>query len=73
MSQKLQITFSEEATRKYLERAGRKTHAEVDEDCEPSGCTVSVEIGSSIFGSSAYAAESGEFLEFGEVEVDLVD
>lgn len=44
MKKQLVIKLSEEATQKYLERARKKTTAEVEEACVPSGFTLMVEI-----------------------------
>lgn len=68
MKQKLIITLDEEATEKYLEIARRKTTAEVDEDCVPSGVDISISIGPVPFGSSAYMGSE----EIGEVTTELV-
>jgi hypothetical protein len=73
MPQKLIIELTEEATQKYLAFASAKTEAEVNADCEPSGCTISVDIGPEPFGSSAYANSGSEHIEFGEAKVKLVE
>jgi len=42
--QKLSIEFSEEATKRYLEIARKKTELEVAADCLPSGVTITIEV-----------------------------
>lgn len=69
MSQKLQITLDEEATKQYLEWASRRSQAEGEADIEPSGRTIMVEIGSWM-GSSVY--DGGGQIEFGDADVELV-
>ena len=71
MPQKLIIELTEEATEKYLAYAQGRTEAEVNEGCEPSGSTISVQIDS--YGSIVYAEKNGRLIEFGEAEVDLVE
>ena len=71
MSKKLQITLSEEATKKYLEWASVTNKAHWDEDIEPCGCTLIIEIGGP-YGSSAYGNTSNGPLEFGDADVDLI-
>ena len=71
MAQRLVITLSEEATAKWLELAGARTKAEVDEDCEPSGSSLLVDI-HPLYSDCSYYRE-GEKTELGEVKVDLVD
>lgn len=68
MNKKLQITLSEEATKKYLEWASARVNAEFDEDIEPSSCIINVEI-SSLWGSTAYGQSAKEPIEFGDVEI----
>ena len=71
MGKKLQITFSEEATEKYLEWASANVTAHLEEDCEPCGCSITVEVGGP-YGSSAYGNKGGGCLEFGDVDVDVI-
>ena len=71
--QKLVIQLSEKATAKYLAYASAKTETEVNADCEPSGCTISIAIAPVPYGSDASAVLGGEYIEFGEVEIELVD
>jgi len=68
MSEKknLSIEFSEEVTQKYLEITGKKTEAEVNADCMPSGVTISIDVGGP-FGSVAFV----DGKEIGEVELSL--
>ena len=69
MSKKLQITLSEEATKKYLEWAVKRSQGEGEADMEPCGRTIVVEI-SSLLGSSVY--DGGGQIEFGDADVDLI-
>jgi hypothetical protein len=71
MPQKLIIELTEEATVKYLTYARERTEAEVNEDCEPSGSTIRVDLHP--FESTVYAEQNGRFIEFGEAKVDLVE
>ena len=71
MSKKLQITLDEEATKNYLEWASALVTAHLEADCEPCGCSITIDIGGP-YGSSVSSAGAGERLEFGEVEVDFV-
>lgn len=72
MSQRLQITLSAEATARYLSIAGARTSAEVNADCEPSGTSVTVDIGA--FYSSVMVEQSPTiWVDLGEADVDLVD
>lgn len=71
MSERLQITLDEEATKKYLDWAGAQTEAEVNEDIEPSGVTISIRIAAP-WGADAFSYQNGEKLIFGEVDVELV-
>jgi hypothetical protein len=73
MSQKLIIELSQEATVKYLAYAREITEAEVNNDCEPSGCTIRVDIALGPFDSCVYAQQTGEFIEFGEAKINLID
>jgi len=73
MSQKLHITLDENATARYLEWMSKKTKAEVDEDCEPSGVTISINIGPAHYGSDAYTYVSEELIDFGDATVDLIE
>jgi hypothetical protein len=71
MSKKLQITLDEKATQKYLEWASAKLTAEVDGDCEPCGCSITIDIGGP-YGSSVFGHTGDGRLDLGEAEVDLV-
>lgn len=44
MSQKLVITLDEATTIKYLELAQKRTKAELNADCEPSGSSLRIDI-----------------------------
>lgn len=71
--QKLVIQLSEEATAKYLAYASAITEAEVNADCEPSGCNIGIAIGPVHYGCNAYVVTGGEHIEFGAADVKLVD
>ena len=71
MSKKLQITLDEEATKKYLEWVTALNQAHADEDLEWCGCNIRIELGGP-YGSSAYSLGE-KSLEFGDVDVDLVE
>ena len=71
-NEKLVIELSVEATEKYLAWAGGIVEGEVNADCEPSGVTISIDVAPSVFESIAYSQTSTSFVEFGEVNVDLV-
>jgi hypothetical protein len=73
MPQKLIIELSQEATVKYLAYARGKTEAEVNEDCEPSGCTISVDIAPGPFDSCVYAKQNGRLIELGEAKIKLIE
>jgi hypothetical protein len=66
MSEKLIIILNEETTRKYLERASRKTNAEVDDACVPSGCTLTIEIAPPFINTVYFGGD-----EIGEAYVEL--
>jgi hypothetical protein len=70
MSKRLQITFDEEATKKYLEWASKRSQAEGEADMEPCGRTIVIEIGPGWMGSTAY--DGGGQFEFGDAEVELI-
>jgi hypothetical protein len=73
MPQKLVIELTGEATQKYLAYASARTEAEVNADCEPSGCSISVEIGPEPDESRAYFNSGSEYIEFGDAKVTLVE
>jgi hypothetical protein len=73
MSQKLIIELSQEATEKYLACARGRAEAEVNNDCEPSGYTIRVDIAPGPFDSCVYAEQNGEFIEFGEAKINLIE
>ncbi|WP_139800794.1 hypothetical protein [Geothermobacter hydrogeniphilus] len=52
MGKKLVIILDEETTSKYLRLAGEKTEAEVTEDCEPSGSSLTIHISPTPYDSS---------------------
>jgi hypothetical protein len=68
MKQKLIITLNEQTTARYLQIASRRTAAEVEADCEPSGIHLTIEI-SPLFESAVYVNRE----EIGEADVELKD
>ncbi|WP_200373670.1 hypothetical protein [Thiocystis violacea] len=70
MSEKLVITLDEDITKKYLAEAAKKTQAEINADCLPSGASLRIDI-CSPFGNLLYLNVNGEWEEIGEVVVDL--
>ena len=71
MPKKLQITLTEEATKKYLDWASGVATAHLEEDCEPCGVSITIEIGNAMFGSTAYANVGGRLEELGDADVDI--
>ncbi|MGM0767730.1 MAG: hypothetical protein ACQEV6_06880 [Pseudomonadota bacterium] len=69
---RLTITLDEEATARYRELASRQTQRELDEDCEPSGPTLVVNI-SPVFGSSVYLVEGNDQIDLGDASVTLTE
>ena len=70
MGKKLVITLDELSTRKYLELAAKKTEAEVNEDCEPSGITLIIDIApTKVYDSSVSIGNN----EIGIVSVNFLD
>lgn len=68
---RLSIILDEAATARYLELASRRTEGEVNEDCEPSGPTVFVNI-SPMFESEAYMVDGNASIELGAASVTLL-
>lgn len=68
---RMQITLDAEQTARLLEWAGKGTHMEVDADCEPSGYTLEIAIGS--FPTHAEAQGIAGRIELGDVGVKLLD
>ena len=71
MPKKLQIILTEEATKKYLDWASANVTAHLEEDMEPCGCSITIEIGNAMFGSTAYANVGGGLEELGDADVDF--
>lgn len=70
MSKKLVLTLNEATTRKYLELARKQTEDLVDEGCEPSGVTLTIQVAASQF------CETMVFFgkhEIGEASLNWVD
>ncbi|WP_417689348.1 hypothetical protein [Pseudidiomarina sp.] len=72
MSQRLQITLSEEATARYLELASAKTEAEVDADVEPSGASIQVDIWH-LMNEVMMEQGSGNWVSIGEADVEVLE
>jgi len=70
MGKKLVITLDEPATSKYLELVAKQTEAELNEDCEPSGATLIIDIEPSIVYDSSVSFGDHEI---GIVSIDLVN
>jgi len=70
MAKKLVITLDEETMKKYLDMASEKTEAEVNEDCEPSGPSLLIDIAPGPYEADVYFEGK---VEIGEAKVDLVD
>jgi hypothetical protein len=68
---KLQITLSEEATKKYLELMSESNRAHVESDCEPSSALLLVEF-HHIFECEVYLSSNTNVL-LGEVQIDFVE
>jgi hypothetical protein len=72
--QQLQITLSPEATEEYLNWTRAKVEAEVCAGCEPSDKEINILIAASnCYPSEAYVLENGEYIEFGDTDVQLLD
>jgi hypothetical protein len=69
MKQKLVITLDEETTERYLKQAQQQTKGHIDADCEPIGCTISIDIESVIYDSIVYFNNK----KIGQAEVNLQD
>ena len=72
MPKKLQITLDEATTKKYLEWASGIATAHLEEDMEPCGVSITIEIGNGVFPSTAYANVGGGLEELGDADVDLI-
>ena len=71
MKRKLIITLDEETTAQWFEMAARKTTAEVNADCLPSGSTLQVEICPS-FGNTVFIGKGSNRVEIGEAEIEII-
>ena len=69
MGKKLVITLDESTTRNYLELARKKTEAEVNEECEPSGSSLTINIAPIPYDSNVICENN----EIGIASVDFVD
>ena len=71
MKRKLIITLDEETTAMWFEMALRKTTAEVDADCLPSGSTLQIEI-CPPFGNTVFIGDGKDRVEIGEAEIEII-
>ncbi|WP_113907615.1 hypothetical protein [Aliidiomarina celeris] len=71
MAQRLHIVLSEQATQRYLELASAKTEGEINEDCEPSGASIQIDIWHLENGVSMQ--RGNDWIDIGEASVDLID
>lgn len=69
MAKRLVITFSEEATAAYLAATTARLEAEVNNDCEPTGVSLMIEIAPSVYDSTALINERA----LGTVEVNFIE
>lgn len=70
MAQRLHIILSEQATLRYLELARAKTEGEINEDCEPSGATIQLDIW--LLENAVWLQDCNSLINIGEANVDLV-
>lgn len=68
--QKLVISLDETTTARYLAEASRKTEAEVDADCMPTGAQLQIDV-CPPFGNSLFMLIGKEWVEIGEVDIEL--
>jgi hypothetical protein len=68
--QKLFISLDEATTARYLAEASRKTEAELDADCIPSGAQLRIDV-CPPFGNSLFMFIGEEWVEIGEVDIEL--
>lgn len=68
---RLQITLTEEATRRYLELISPRTEAEVNEDMEPSFPCFRID--TDMLGDQVYLEIGNEWVDVGEAESQFVD
>lgn len=68
--QKLVVSLDEATTARYLAEASRKTEAEVDADCMPSGTRLQIDVCPPL-GNSLFMLIGKEWVEIGEVDVEL--
>lgn len=69
MAKRLVITLSKEATVAYLAATSARLEAEVNNDCEPTGVSIMIEIAPSVYDSTALINER----PLGTVEVDFIE
>ena len=68
--QRLIISLDEATTARYLAEASRKTKAEVNADCMPSGASLRIDL-CPPFGDSLFMLIGKDWVEIGEVNVEL--
>jgi hypothetical protein len=69
MGKKLVITLDESTTSQYLELAGKKTEAEVNAECMPSGSSLTIRIAPRPYDNNVIFGEN----IIGIASVDVVD
>ena len=70
MKKKLTITLDEETTEKYLNISAKKTEAELNEACMPSGASLLIKI-MPPFENTVSIAIGADWEELGEISVEL--
>lgn len=68
--QKLFISLDEATTARYLVEASKKTEAEINADCMPSGAQLRIDICPPL-GNSLFMLIGNEWVEIGEVDIKL--
>jgi hypothetical protein len=68
--QRLVISLDEATTLRYLAEAARKTQAEVNVGCMPSGASLQIDV-CPPFGNSLSMLIGKDWVEIGEVDVEL--
>lgn len=68
--QKLVISLDEATTARYLAEASRKTRAEIDADCMPSGASLQIDVYPQL-GNSLSMLIGKDWVEIGDVDVEL--
>lgn len=68
--ERLQITLSEEATRRYLELVSKRSEAEVAEDIEPSFPSFKIDM--DMLGDQVWLDIGGEWVDVGEASSSFI-